>query len=136
MLSNVLILFHLYCCSKHKLSMILTVNVAKLAHFVMSTFWFKISAKYLTLFFSLGGNWFLLPPLIEQCSIANQIMLKRNWVIHHSGREVHEIIISDCLTYVDTSQVLCDVLFLSLSWKLCNNLHKVLTEFWNIMPLL
>ena len=32
------------------------------------------------------------------------------------------------MAYVDTSQVLCDVLFLSLSWNLCNNLHKVSTN--------
>ena len=38
----ILILFHLYCCSKHKLSTILIANVAKLSRFVTLTFGFKI----------------------------------------------------------------------------------------------
>ena len=44
--NRVLIGFHLYCCSKHKLSMILTVNVANLAHFVMLTFFMSIIKYY------------------------------------------------------------------------------------------
>ena len=45
--NRVLIVFHLYRCSKHKLSMILMANVANLAHFVMLTFLFKTLFTFL-----------------------------------------------------------------------------------------
>ena len=40
--NRILILFHLYCCSKHKLSTVMIANVAKLSRFVTLTFGFKI----------------------------------------------------------------------------------------------
>ena len=36
--NRILIVFHLFCCSKHKLSTILTANVAILVRFIMLTF--------------------------------------------------------------------------------------------------
>ena len=36
--NRIFILFHLYCCSKHKLSTVLIANVAKLSRFVTLTF--------------------------------------------------------------------------------------------------
>ena len=36
--NSILIVFNLYCCSKHKLSAILIANVANLARFVTLTF--------------------------------------------------------------------------------------------------
>ena len=44
--NHVLIVFHLYRCSKHKLSMILMANVANLAHFVMLSFYSKHYSRF------------------------------------------------------------------------------------------
>ena len=44
--NSILIVFNLYCCSKHKLSAILIANVANLARFVTLTFWFKTLFKF------------------------------------------------------------------------------------------
>ena len=44
--NSILIVFHLYCFSKHKLSTKLIATVANLAHFVTLTFWFKKLFKF------------------------------------------------------------------------------------------
>ena len=39
--NHILIVFHIYCCSKHKLSSILVANIANLDRFVKSKLRFK-----------------------------------------------------------------------------------------------
>ena len=54
--NRILILFHVYCCRKHKLSMILIANVAYLscfAHFNVKTFDSKHDSSFCAYFISL-----------------------------------------------------------------------------------
>ena len=54
--NRILILFHVYCCSKHKLSMILIANVAYLscfAHFNVKTFDSKHDLSFCAYFISI-----------------------------------------------------------------------------------
>ena len=56
--NRILIVVHLYCCSKHKLSTILiasvaTATIARLVRFDMITFWFKTLFKYFCVFYSI-----------------------------------------------------------------------------------
>ena len=51
--NHILIVFHVYCCSKHKLIIVYDTfaNVANLAHFVMFIFWSRTLPKFICVFY-------------------------------------------------------------------------------------
>ena len=49
--NRILIVFNLFCCSKHKLSTILRTNISSLVRFIMLTFRFKKLFKFFFLFY-------------------------------------------------------------------------------------
>ena len=85
--NSILIVFHLYCFSKHKLSTILIANVANLARFVTLTFWFKKLFKfscvyYLYIWYMIGlPFWDTLS--VNLATIDMLYFLKKKIVIFH-----------------------------------------------------
>ena len=58
--NHILIFFHLYCCSKHRLSTILIANVANLSRFVLLTFDSKHHSSFFAYFISIIYDWIII----------------------------------------------------------------------------
>ena len=80
--NRISIVFHLYCCSMHKLSTIPLANVASLSLFFMLAIWFKKLFKFFFLYFislyhlrldyhyGIQQAWICLTPLTKICHMT------------------------------------------------------------------